>query len=90
MTKRVLYNRFRELLAAKERREGRNISQQEVAQEIGAAINTINIISRNKMNAYIHRATVEKLLDYFGVDHHEFFITVVEEDEESDDAVRVA
>jgi transcriptional regulator with XRE-family HTH domain len=81
MRKPVLYNRFRELLAIKGRREGRKISQQEVAEEIGSAINTVNAIAQNKPSAYLHRETIEKMLNYFGVTHAEFFETVYEDDD---------
>lgn len=75
--KRVLYNRFAELLAVKERREGRKISQREIADTINAALNTVNIIAQNKPTAYIHRETIEKLMDYLEVTHAEFFETVL-------------
>lgn len=90
-TKRVLYNRFAELLAAKERREGRKIPQREIADEIGVALNTVNTFARNTINSYLHRETIEKLMDYFNVDHSEFFETLtVEEDEDESQIVAVA
>lgn len=89
-TKRVLYNRFAELLAAKERREGRRIPQREVADELGVALNTVNTFARNTINSYLHRETIEKMMDYFDVDHSEFFETMVVEDDEESSIVAVA
>ena len=90
MKRRVLKNRFRELLARKEHVEGRSISQQEVADALGCGKNTINVIAQNKMSGYIHRATIEKLLVYFDVDHHEFFETVEEDESPETESPQVA
>lgn len=85
-----LRNRFKELLAVKERREGRTISQREVAKEIGAALNTVNNIAQNKPIQYMHRITIEKMLTYFNVSHNEFFETVEESDDDEAPSPAVA
>lgn len=87
MKRRTIKNRFSELLAIKERREGRSISKQEVADTIGASFNTIQALAINRGNKYLHRETIEKLLEYFDVSHHEFFETVISETEEGEDTV---
>ena len=51
MMKRML-NRFRELLAIKERREGRNISQRVAAKEMGLAKTTVDRYARNEVSRY--------------------------------------
>jgi len=64
--KRVL-NRFRELLAIKERREGRYISQRTVAEETGLAKTTVDRYARNEVSRY-DEDVILTLCNYLGCD----------------------
>lgn len=71
--KRVV-NRFRELLAIKERREGRRISQREVARVIGLSKYTVDTYARNEVTRF-DETTLRTLCDYFGCEVGELLVT---------------
>lgn len=65
MAKRVVVNRFAELLAAKARREGRGkISRGEVSQATGLAMATIDTYARNEVTRF-DAQVIKALCDYF-------------------------
>ena len=63
MERRVV-SRFRELLAIKERRENRRISQREVARDTGIPKTTIDRYARNEV-ARFDEPTIRGICDYF-------------------------
>lgn len=49
---KLLQNRFSELLARKERREGRSISRRKVAQETGIGLSSVQNWATNEVTRY--------------------------------------
>lgn len=82
MAKRVLSNRFMELLAVKARLEHRKISQREVARETGLAKRTVDSYAKNEVTRY-DAPVVLALCKYLGCEAGE--LLVIEEIEESED-----
>jgi len=80
MVNRVLVNRFKELLAVKERREKRKISQREVARETGLTKRTVDSYAKNSLTRY-DAPIVLKLCNYLGCTPGD--LLVIEEVEES-------
>lgn len=60
-----IVNRFKELLAIKERRENRSISQRDVAEELGLAKTTVDSYARNDVTRFDSHV-VMKLCNYLG------------------------
>lgn len=83
MRKRVILNRVAELLAIKERREGRRITQKAAAEELGVPESTFARWYRNDITRR-DDWLVLKLMDYFDCDLDELLIveeTIVEDTE---------
>lgn len=73
-------NRYQELLAVKERREGRKITQRIAAEEIGITTVTIGRYARNEVERY-DEAVILAMCNYLGCTLGEFL--VIEEVNES-------
>lgn len=82
MTQRIV-NRYEELLAIKERREGRRITQRVAAKETGLTTTTIGRYSRNEVTRY-DEPIVLMLCNYLGCTLSEFL--VVEEFDNGDES----
>lgn len=63
---KVISNRFRELLVIRGRKEGRTISQREVAAVTGLAKTTVDRYARNEVTRYDTDALLA-LCEYLGV-----------------------
>jgi len=83
--KRILQNKFLELLAAKARRENRTISQRQASRETKLTWNVVNNMAQNKDTSYLHRESIEILMEYLDVTHVEFFETVIVDEDEDED-----
>lgn len=64
MAKRIVANRFSELLAIKERREGRTIPRREVMERTRLSKLTIDSYARNDVTRYDQHVIIA-LCDYF-------------------------
>jgi transcriptional regulator with XRE-family HTH domain len=80
MKRQRLVNRFQELVAVKERREGRRISQRTAAEEMGLTQVTIGRYSRNELSRY-DESIVLAMCNYLGCTVGE--LLVIEEFEEA-------
>lgn len=65
-------NRFAELVAEKERQEGRRWRYEDITEKTGVAMSTLSAYARNKVRRF-DAVTVEALLDFFGCTVAEFF-----------------
>jgi transcriptional regulator with XRE-family HTH domain len=82
MTQRIV-NRYQELLARKERREGRRITQRTAAAETGLTTTTIGHYARNEISRY-DEPTLLILCNYLGCAVGEFLVMEdVDNEEES-------
>ncbi len=68
-----LRNRFRELLAIKERHEGRRISQRTAAEELGLAKGAVDRYARNEVTRYDERIVL-LFCDYFDCEAGDFLV----------------
>lgn len=73
MSKTRIVNRFRELLAVKERREGRNISQRVAAEEMELSKTTVDRYARNEVTRY-DEPIVLAMCNYLGCTVGEFLV----------------
>ena len=80
MKRQRIANRFRELLAVKERREGRRISQRTAAEEMGLTQVTIGRYARNELSRY-DESIILAMCNYLGCSVGDFLI--IEEVEET-------
>lgn len=74
----MLRFRFRELLAEKERQEGRRITLKEVADSTGVSTNVLSNISSPTRSPVTNTAFYECLCRYFGVPLSDFAVMVPE------------
>lgn len=80
-TKRIIINRFRELLAIKERKEKRTISQREVAAVTGIAKTTVDRYARNEVLQYDVKVLL-LMVDYLECGLGDFLAVETEEIED--------
>lgn len=73
MVKMQIINRFKELLAIKERRERRSISQREVSRELGLAKTTVDSYARNEITRF-DADVVIALCNYLGCSVGDFLV----------------
>lgn len=89
MTQRIV-NRYQELLAVKERREGRRITQRTAAAETGLTTTTIGHYARNEVSRY-DEPIVLAMCNYLGCTVGEFLvIEEVNEDETPENETALA
>lgn len=70
---RRIRNRYQELLAVKERREGRKITQRTAAKEIGVVTVTIGRYARNEVERY-DEDVILAMCNYLGCTIGEFLV----------------
>ena len=75
-------NRLEELLARKQRIEGRKISKHALADETGLSVSSLYAWSRNETTRF-DAAHIIILCQYFGCGVHDLLV-LVEEDEETE------
>lgn len=68
-----LKNRVAEIAVLKSRREGRKITQMEIAKETGLAINTVSRYFLNQVERYDGDCLIA-LAEYFGVEIGDLFV----------------
>lgn len=78
--KRVIKNRFKELLAAKSRREGRKISQRQAAEEMGLSRYLVDRYAANQVDNY-NTETMQIMCDYLGCALGDFLVVEIEDSE---------
>lgn len=66
-------NTFKELLAKKERRENRRISQRQVAIETGLSKSSIDSWANNSVTRFDEKAMLV-FIEYFGVEISDLFV----------------
>lgn len=81
---KMIVNRFRELLAIKERHEKRKLSQRTVAEETGLSKSTVDRYARNEITRY-DEDVVLTLCQYLGCQPGD--LLVIEEVEGDDTAL---
>lgn len=91
VNKRViaLENRLTELLAIKSRKEGRTISLREMGREIDVSANALSRIARNATRRFDEDILL-KIFEYLNVTHAEFFITVIETEDDKEGQKKAA
>lgn len=83
-----LKNRVAEIAALKGRREGRRITQAEIAKETGLALNTINRYFLNRVERYDGDCLIT-LAEYLGIEVGDLLVVeeVVNPDPESENPI---
>lgn len=70
--------RLKELMARKERLEGKRVTYRDVSETTGISTNTLTLLANNRMKQ-IGLTTISRLLEYFDCEPNDLIVRVRED-----------